>query len=137
MEDFYNIKISPETILRDLSVVDYDGNVGEACSLLIGNEYPPCPAPLNESGYGSENIFVKNNREKHELPILPILQQWSMLHCLYQSYEHAFRAEYKGGFDVIIGNPPYVRPRELEQNEKEFYQKKYKTVSNQFDLYHR
>lgn len=42
-------------------VVDYDGNVGEACSLLIGNEYPPCPAPLNESGYGSENIFVKNN----------------------------------------------------------------------------
>ena len=59
-----------------------------------------------------------------------------MLHCLYQSYEHAFRAEYKGGFDVIIGNPPYVRPRELEQNEKEFYQKKYKTVSNQFDLYH-
>ena len=25
MEDFYNIKISPETILRDLSVVDYDG----------------------------------------------------------------------------------------------------------------
>jgi hypothetical protein len=25
MEDFYNIKISPETILGDLSVVDYEG----------------------------------------------------------------------------------------------------------------
>ena len=25
MQDFYNIKISPETILGDLSVVDYDG----------------------------------------------------------------------------------------------------------------
>jgi type I restriction-modification system DNA methylase subunit/REP element-mobilizing transposase RayT len=23
--------------------------------------------------------------------------------------EHAFRTEYKGGFDVVIGNPPYVR----------------------------
>lgn len=42
----------------------------------------------------------------------------------------------KGGFDVIIGNPPYVRPRKLEEKEKEFYQKNYKTVSNQFDLYH-
>jgi REP element-mobilizing transposase RayT len=25
----------------------------------------------------------------------------------YSSYEHAFRTEYKGGFDVVIGNPPY------------------------------
>ena len=23
--------------------------------------------------------------------------------------EHAFRTEYKGGFDVVVGNPPYVR----------------------------
>ena len=95
-----------------------------------------CKEILDDNQLWNTIEYVKNNREKHELPILPILQQWSMLHCLYQSYEHAFRAEYKGGFDVIIGNPPYVRPRELEQNEKEFYQKKYKTVSNQFDLYH-
>ncbi|CAN5291388.1 hypothetical protein BH09BAC2_BH09BAC2_03620 [soil metagenome] len=30
-----------------------------------------------------------------------------MLPCLYQNYEHVFREEYKGGFDVVIGNPPW------------------------------
>ncbi len=78
--------------------------------------------------------YVKNNREKHELPILPILQQWSMLHCLYQSYEHAFRAEYKGGFDVIIGNPPYVR-QELFKEIKPYLEKNYRCYNSVADLY--
>ncbi len=35
----------------------------------------------------------------------------SLVNCdaMNQSYSHAFRTEYKGGFDVVIGNPPYVR----------------------------
>lgn len=36
-------------------------NSGETCSLLIGNEYPPCPTPLTDPGFGSENITVKDN----------------------------------------------------------------------------
>ncbi len=54
--------------------------------------------------------YISNNRIKHELPMTdavwnkglqPLVQQ---LCC---TYEHAFRTEYKGGFDVVIGNPPY------------------------------
>ncbi len=42
----------------------------------------------------------------------------------------------KDGFDVIIGNPPYVRSRELfSQAEKDFYLKNYTTTSYQLDLY--
>jgi len=42
----------------------------------------------------------------------------------------------KGGFDVIIGNPPYVRSRELfSEDEKKYYLKNYNTVSYQLDLY--
>ncbi|MDO6739010.1 Eco57I restriction-modification methylase domain-containing protein [Wenyingzhuangia sp. 2_MG-2023] len=42
----------------------------------------------------------------------------------------------KGGFDVIIGNPPYVRSRELfSEDEKNYYLKKYITTSYQLDLY--
>lgn len=42
----------------------------------------------------------------------------------------------KGGFDVIIGNPPYVNIVNIQnKNEREFYQKKYKTVKNKSDLY--
>ncbi|WP_134345829.1 Eco57I restriction-modification methylase domain-containing protein [Flavobacterium psychrophilum] len=42
----------------------------------------------------------------------------------------------KGGFDVIIGNPPYVRSRGLfEDKEKEYFVNKYSTSSYQLDLY--
>ena len=42
----------------------------------------------------------------------------------------------KGGFDVIIGNPPYVNMVNiLNENERKFYQEHYKTVKNKSDLY--
>ncbi len=42
----------------------------------------------------------------------------------------------KGGFDVIIGNPPYVNiVNILNKEEREFYQKHYETVKNKSDLY--
>jgi type I restriction-modification system DNA methylase subunit len=40
------------------------------------------------------------------------------------------------GFDVVIGNPPYVNiVNILNQKEREFYQKHYETVKNKSDLY--
>lgn len=44
----------------------------------------------------------------------------------------------KGGFDVIIGNPPYLRVQGLRENfEKEslFYEKKFKSSTGRFDVY--
>jgi type I restriction-modification system DNA methylase subunit len=42
----------------------------------------------------------------------------------------------KGGFDVVVGNPPYVRSRErFEAAEKEYYVRKFITASYQLDLY--
>ncbi len=41
----------------------------------------------------------------------------------------------KGGFDVVIGNPPYVSVKMLSQKDKEYYLQNYKTAKGQFDLY--
>lgn len=42
----------------------------------------------------------------------------------------------KGGFDVVIGNPPYVNMVNiLDENQRKYYQKAYKTVKNKSDLY--
>ena len=42
----------------------------------------------------------------------------------------------KGGFDVVIGNPPYVNMVNiLDENQRRYYQKNYKTVKNKSDLY--
>ena len=73
--------------------------------------------------------YIKNNRQKHgledgnkgQLPLatdsnkvssasnkgLQPLVAVTTSSSLTQPYAHAFRTEYKGGFDVVIGNPPY------------------------------
>lgn len=42
----------------------------------------------------------------------------------------------KGGFDVVIGNPPYVNMANIQNGqERLFYQNNYSTVKNKCDLY--
>ena len=50
--------------------------------------------------------YIRNNRHKHELPAATdgLTRPLANIRC---TYEHAFRTEYKGGFDVVIGNPPW------------------------------
>jgi len=40
-----------------------------------------------------------------------------------------------GGFDVVIGNPPYVRQELLSKSDKDFFVKNYKTGNGTADLY--
>jgi type I restriction-modification system DNA methylase subunit len=40
----------------------------------------------------------------------------------------------KGGFDVVIGNPPYVRVQNLKSTEVDYYFSTYKTPSGKLDI---
>jgi len=42
----------------------------------------------------------------------------------------------KGGFDVVIGNPPYVRVDYIETHVKEYFKKAYLTSKGKYDLYY-
>ena len=39
------------------------------------------------------------------------------------------------GFDIIIGNPPYIRRTSLSDNLKTEYEKMYSSATNQYDIY--
>lgn len=44
----------------------------------------------------------------------------------------------KGGFDVVIGNPPYVRIQGIKSNQEQesiFYEENYKSAKGRYDLY--
>ena len=44
----------------------------------------------------------------------------------------------KGGFDVVIGNPPYLRVQGLRENfefESKFYETNYQSATGRFDIY--
>ncbi len=40
-----------------------------------------------------------------------------------------------GGFDAVIGNPPYVNMVAIEKEQRNYFKKKYKTCKNKSDLY--
>ncbi len=43
--------------------------------------------------------------------------------------------EFEGGFDAIVGNPPYVRPHNLDAITKQYFWKHYPTFTHKSDLY--
>jgi Eco57I restriction-modification methylase/TaqI-like C-terminal specificity domain len=49
-----------------------------------------------------------------------------------QEFPHIFE---KGGFDVVVGNPPYVSNRGIKESDKTFYKSKYYSSLDQYDLY--
>ena len=38
-----------------------------------------------------------------------------------------------GGFDVIVGNPPYISMEDMESNQKEFFSKNYLSLERKYD----
>lgn len=39
------------------------------------------------------------------------------------------------GFDAIIGNPPYIRSRNLPESHKQYYKSKYQSADGAYDIY--
>ena len=51
-------------------------------------------------------------------------------------WKEEFKEVFKqGGFDCIIGNPPYVRIHDINLVERDYFKKVFQTATNQYDLY--
>ncbi len=72
--------------------------------------------------------YIRNNRIKHKLPRSERIEKIKKEFLC--SKDHAFRTEYTGGFDVVIGNPPYVQVNKY----KKYYSCNYQTSACS-DLY--
>ena len=97
---------------------------------------------LNENQLWNTVKYIRNNREKHNLPELPVSKETNphdLIEKMYCTYEHAFRKETKGGFDVVIGNPPYVNANELKKSltksQYKYLKSSYITAKGTVDLY--
>ncbi len=77
--------------------------------------------------------YIRNNRKKHQLPEIKALQQ--IIAGMTCSLEHAFKTEYTGGFDVVIGNPPYVQLQKLGEMGNKLSKCNYQTYNKSADLY--
>lgn len=89
---------------------------------------------INTAEYLHNTIaYIKRNREKHELPPHDKQTQY-YLENLLCTLEEAFETEYKGGFDVIIGNPPYVQLQSMGSISDDLQKMKYTTFEKTSDL---
>ncbi|MEZ4797288.1 MAG: TaqI-like C-terminal specificity domain-containing protein [Flavobacteriaceae bacterium] len=80
--------------------------------------------------------YIQTNRNKHELPPHNKKLQ-NLIDTMCCSIDKAFTPEYTGGFDVVIGNPPYVlcQPSNTIETVLDFY-KKFQVASYKIDLFH-
>ena len=81
--------------------------------------------------------YIQTNRNKHQLPPHSKTLQ-NIINALCCTEAHAFRTEYDGGFDVVIGNPPYVRKQGLKNHYPEmcdYYEEKYQSATANYDIY--
>lgn len=90
------------------------------------------------------NLLLKAAETKHRLPDLRenIKCGNSLIDNPAVAGERAFdwKKEFpgimkNGGFDIIVGNPPYVSIKEISKTNKAFYSKHYKFAEKQFDLF--
>ncbi|MEN3325008.1 TaqI-like C-terminal specificity domain-containing protein [Mariniflexile soesokkakense] len=79
--------------------------------------------------------YIEHNRSKHELP-----QHSRAINDIIDGFcttlDDAFKDQSKGGFDVVIGNPPYAgRSSSINEIEKKYVKQMYSTSEGKFELY--
>ncbi len=91
------------------------------------------------------NLLLKAAEKKHRLPTLQenikvgnsLIDDQDVVGNRAFKWEEEFKDIMdKGGFDVVIGNPPYVFAREkIDTKQKEFFSKNYETSEYQLNTY--
>ena len=110
LEDENSETIGAQFVLfADRILPDLSSNI-KCGNSLVGNDY-----------YSDKQISLLDDKELRKVNAFDWEKEFPMV----------FRY---GGFDAVIGNPPYVNSREMEDSLKKYFEK-YQTASDQYDLY--
>ena len=80
------------------------------------------------------NLLLRGLHSREKLPMLENIAHGDSLHP--ETFEMHFSQIMKeGGFDVIVGNPPYVRIQTLDKSEVEFFNQQFESATGNYDIY--
>jgi hypothetical protein len=80
------------------------------------------------------NLLLRALHGRQKLPLLTNIYNADSLHP--ETWQRAFPDVIKvGGFDIIIGNPPYVRIQTLDKSEVEYFNQSFVTATGSYDIY--
>jgi len=110
--------------------------------LFSGNLVMEPAAPYGKNNPEKERELKRKKMEKEIKLLENKVKEIKNSNIYHNAFEWRFEfpevLDNKGnyvGFDVVIGNPPYLRPRNLDKHLISYY-KNYNVFENQFDLYH-
>ncbi len=87
---------------------------------------------LNDDSHYLNTIhYIDNNHLKHEQSQLEY--KFQNLTPLAEAFAPVV---VRGGFDVVVGNPPYVNVTNLDSSNKNFFKLNYSTAFEQYDIYY-
>jgi type I restriction-modification system DNA methylase subunit len=105
---------------------------GEKQNSLWTQKYGCKPITSDDQFWNTLN-YIEDNKAKHNLPNNPKLK--GIIATFVKSREDCLKPEYKGGFDVIIGNPPYVQLQSSKELSESLINQKYLSFEKTSDLY--
>ena len=89
------------------------------------------------------NLLLQISETKQKLPLLQnnikvgnsIIDVPSISDKVFKWEKEFLEIMKDGGFDIIIGNPPYVRIQNLNAKESEYFTKAFKSAFKNYDIY--
>lgn len=97
---------------------------------LTGNISPI----LQTSSKNSDSVFINHKASKISEKDKQKVKQWLLDQKLIHWNEICPNVMESGGFDVIVGNPPYINVKRLKIEERRFFSKFYKTYNSNGDI---
>ena len=80
------------------------------------------------------NLLLRALHSRDKLPMLENIAYSDSLHK--ETFESNFSQVVKeGGFDIIIGNPPYVRIQTLDKMEVDYFNQNFESATGSYDIY--
>ncbi len=141
------LKLKQEILLNNIYGVDIDAQAVEVTQLslflkMLDEENVSSTATKQGALFSkvlpdlSKNIVCGNSLIGFDIMQGQLFEDEELKKLNPMDYETAFPAIMRnGGFDAVVGNPPYVRPHKLEEITKNFLWKKYSTYVAKSDLY--
>ncbi len=86
---------------------------------------------LKAKNYGNETERIKKlkNIDLHEN------DKFFLWHTWFADVFNRTIENTRNGFDIVIGNPPYIRRTSIAEGSKRYYEKLYKSATKQYDMY--